>query len=141
LFDGTTVTMPDTPENQEEYPQVYNQKPGLGFPIARVAVVKASLRATHGEKEADDLSGYYLALEIQQVHEGMMIALPAENWHVFQTMTSKQFALVLKEIAAHTDLARYRKSRRGPKKPPPKRTKYSNGGHVSTHKVLTERKK
>ena len=24
LFDGTTVTMPDTPENQAAYPQVYN---------------------------------------------------------------------------------------------------------------------
>src|SRR5262245_30620118 len=35
LFDGTTVTMPDTPENQAAYPQVYNQKPGVGFPIAR----------------------------------------------------------------------------------------------------------
>jgi hypothetical protein len=39
LFDGTTVTMPDTPENQEAYPQVYNQKPGLGFPIARIGAV------------------------------------------------------------------------------------------------------
>ena len=106
-----------------------------------VAVVKASLRAAHGEKEADDLSGYYLALEIKQVHEGMMIALPEENWQVFQTMTSKQFALVLKEIATHADLARYRKSRRGPKKPPPKRTKHSKGGHVSTHKILSKRKK
>src|SRR5437588_7878931 len=25
LFDGTTVTMPDTPANQKAYPQVYNQ--------------------------------------------------------------------------------------------------------------------
>jgi hypothetical protein len=39
LFDGTTVTMPDTPKNQEAYPQVYNQKPGLGFPIARIGAV------------------------------------------------------------------------------------------------------
>ena len=39
LFDGTTVTMPDTPENQQAYPQVYNQKPGLGFPIARVGAI------------------------------------------------------------------------------------------------------
>lgn len=105
-----------------------------------VAVVKASLRAAHGAEEADKLSAYYLALEIKQVHEGMMIALPAENWHVFQAMTTKQFAAALKQIAAHADLARYQKSRRGPKKPPPKRTKYRNGGHVSTHKVLTERK-
>jgi IS4 transposase len=106
-----------------------------------VAVVKASLRAVHGEKEADKLSGYYLALEIKQVHEGMMIALPAENWHVFQTMPGKKFALVLKEVAAKADLARYAKSQRGPKKPSPKRTRHSNGGHVSTHKILAERKK
>jgi hypothetical protein len=39
MFDGTTVTMPDTPENQEAYPQVYNQKPGLGFPIARIGAI------------------------------------------------------------------------------------------------------
>src|SRR5436305_7985049 len=39
LFDGTTVTMPDTPKNQAAYPQVYNQKPGLGFPIARLGAV------------------------------------------------------------------------------------------------------
>src|SRR6516164_11164902 len=39
LFDGTTVTMPDTPANQAAYPQVYNQKPGLGFPIARLGAI------------------------------------------------------------------------------------------------------
>jgi hypothetical protein len=39
MFDGTTVSMPDTPESQAEYPQVYNQKPGLGFPIARVCTI------------------------------------------------------------------------------------------------------
>jgi hypothetical protein len=39
LFDGTTVTMPDTPENQAAYPQVYNQQPGVGFPIARLGAI------------------------------------------------------------------------------------------------------
>ena len=39
LFDGTTVTMPDTRANQATYPQVYNQKSGLGFPIARVGAL------------------------------------------------------------------------------------------------------
>jgi hypothetical protein len=36
LFDGSTVFMPDTPENRKEYPLLYNQKPGTGFPIARI---------------------------------------------------------------------------------------------------------
>lgn len=39
MFDGTTVTMPDTPENQQAYPQLYNQKPGLRFPIARIGAI------------------------------------------------------------------------------------------------------
>lgn len=39
MFDGTTVTMPDTSENQQAYPQVYNQKPGLGFPIGRIGAI------------------------------------------------------------------------------------------------------
>lgn len=36
LIDGFTFKMPDTSENQREYPQHTAQKPGLGFPIARV---------------------------------------------------------------------------------------------------------
>ncbi|WP_305909040.1 IS4 family transposase [Methylomarinum sp. Ch1-1] len=36
LADGTTVLMPDTVHNQNEFPQQRNQKPGLGFPIARI---------------------------------------------------------------------------------------------------------
>jgi len=39
LGDGSTVTMPDTPENQAEYPQQSGQAPGCGFPIARIVVV------------------------------------------------------------------------------------------------------
>jgi hypothetical protein len=36
VYDGSSVTMPDTPENQAEYPQPAAQKPGLGFPLARI---------------------------------------------------------------------------------------------------------
>lgn len=39
LFDGTTVTMPDTSSNQQVYPQSREQKPGLGFPIARIGAL------------------------------------------------------------------------------------------------------
>jgi len=39
LIDGTTVTMPDTKENQAVYPQQSSQKPGLGFPICRLVGV------------------------------------------------------------------------------------------------------
>jgi len=39
VVDGTTATMPDTPENQAAYPQPKSQKPGCGFPIVRMVVV------------------------------------------------------------------------------------------------------
>ena len=39
VADGSTVTMPDTAENQAEYPQAKTQKRGCGLPIARVLVV------------------------------------------------------------------------------------------------------
>jgi hypothetical protein len=39
LVDGTTVSMPDTPDNQRAYPQPRTQKPGCGFPIARLVAV------------------------------------------------------------------------------------------------------
>ena len=39
VFDGSSVSMPDTAENQRAYPQPDTQKPGLGFPLARIAVV------------------------------------------------------------------------------------------------------
>ena len=39
LVDGTTVTMADTKENQQEFPQHGNQKEGVGFPIMRLVAV------------------------------------------------------------------------------------------------------
>jgi hypothetical protein len=104
-----------------------------------VAVIKAALRAAHGEEKADELSGYYLALEIEQAYDGMLVALPPPCWARFRRMGPGQLAAALKEMAAHVELSRYRKSPRGPKKPPPKRSRYQNGGHVSTHKLLMGR--
>jgi len=46
LIDGTTVSMPDTRANQARFPQTRSQKPGLGFPMARlVAIVSLSAGA------------------------------------------------------------------------------------------------
>lgn len=39
VYDGTTVLMSDTAANQADYPQHGNQKPGCGFPIAKLVVV------------------------------------------------------------------------------------------------------
>src|ERR1700677_2076919 len=39
IADGSHVWMPDTPENRAVYPQLVVQQPGIGFPLARVAVL------------------------------------------------------------------------------------------------------
>lgn len=39
VLDGTTLTLPDTPENQAAYPQPPTQKPGCGFPLLHLLVV------------------------------------------------------------------------------------------------------
>jgi hypothetical protein len=37
--DGTTISMPDIPKNQERYPQPSSQAPAVGFPLARLVMV------------------------------------------------------------------------------------------------------
>ena len=106
-----------------------------------VSLLKASLRSVHGEEVVTKtLSGYYLALEIRGTYEGMMIAIPEKHWTIFRTMSLKQLVAVLNELASQVRLERYRKHPRGPKKPPPRKTKYKNGGHVSTYKAITQNK-
>jgi putative transposase len=45
LVDGFTVQLPDTPANQQRYPQLPSQKPGLGFPLVRLVLVVSLLTA------------------------------------------------------------------------------------------------
>jgi len=103
-----------------------------------VSILKASLRAVHGEAIVNEtVSAYYLNLEIRGTYDGMMIAIPEQHWKIFRSMTAPKLASVLKEIAGHLELSRYRKHPRGPKKPPPKKAAYANGGHVSTYRLLS----
>src|SRR4051812_27611660 len=39
IADGSHVSMPDTPDNQKAYPQPVVQQEGIGFPLARLAVL------------------------------------------------------------------------------------------------------
>lgn len=39
VVDGSTVSMPDTLENQVAYPQPSSQAPGCGFPLAKIGVL------------------------------------------------------------------------------------------------------
>jgi len=39
-MDGTTLTLPDTPANQAQYPQPTTQQPGCGFPLLHLLLVQ-----------------------------------------------------------------------------------------------------
>lgn len=107
-----------------------------------VALLKGALRAEHGEEVvSQQLSAYYLVLEIRQTYAGMMVAIPAACWSVFERLTDGQMARVLKDIACQVSLQRYRKTPRGPKKPPPPRRRYKRGEHVATSQLIGERKR
>ena len=50
-----------------------------------VSLIKAALRSEHGRKKInDEVSGYYLSLEIGRTYDGMMIAIPAPHWQFFR---------------------------------------------------------
>ena len=118
----------------------------FGFCLALVAynalaVVWAALRGVHGAEKIDQqISGYYIAHEIAQTHKGMMIAIPEPEWRVFVTMTTAELVATLLQLAQNVRLRAFRKHPRGPKKPPVKRPFNPQQPHVSTAKLLQQRK-
>ena len=118
----------------------------FGFCLALVAynllaVVLAALRSVHGESTVEhEVSLYYVANDIAETYKGMMIAIPEPEWDVFYTMSTAELVATLLDLARRVRLEAFRKSPRGPKKPRPKRKGSSKRGHVSTAKLLMNRK-
>jgi len=105
-----------------------------------LSAVKAALRSVHGtDKIEAEISTYYLADEIKGTYRGMMIAIPPEEWRVFQNMTFTDLSQILKHLAVQVKLRALRRHPRGPKKAQPKRTYLKNKPHVSTAKILAQR--
>lgn len=107
-----------------------------------LSVLKHAMRAVYRDAAAlDRISGYYLAAEISAAYFGMMIAIPAKKWtKTFARLTAHQLAAILKQLAAKIRLDQFLKNTRAPKKPPPKRTSAKNAPHVSTQRLLEQRK-
>ncbi len=102
-----------------------------------ISVVHAALRNVYGEETVEqNLSTYYVSLEIAEVYNGMMIAIPAAEWRIFQNLTPAQMASVLKQLAAKVSLKRFQKRPRGPKRPQPRREYSGNGQHVAVARLL-----
>jgi hypothetical protein len=107
-----------------------------------LSTVKAALRGEHGvEKINNEVSGYYLADEVAGTWRGMMIVLPAEYWtEQFADQSPRQIAQFLRRTARHVRLAAFRKHPRGPKKKPPSKMNKKHRSHVSTARILDQRR-
>lgn len=124
--------------------------PTLGHPCAALfdfgvalvaynvaATLRAALRVQFGrEKVEEEISWYYVANEVRVVSGGMDVALDDSIWAPFQTMSHQELARWLLTQAPNVRLDKFTRIKRGPKKPPPKRTKYAGKSHVSTGQLL-----
>lgn len=105
-----------------------------------LSALKAALRSVHGEeKVAEEVSGYYIADEIQMTERGMMVAIPEDEWVVFRDLGPAEMAEVLVSLARAVSLPKLRKHPRGPKKPQPKKKSGAKIKHVATAKLLKAR--
>lgn len=105
-----------------------------------LSVIFAALRSVYGtDTIQQEVSSYYLADEIRGTYRGMMIALPPQEWKIFQTMTMTKLASLLQDLASHVNLSAFVRHPRSPKKNRrKKRIRPVKHPHVSTAKLLRQ---
>jgi IS4 transposase len=105
-------------------------------------VVRAALARVHGVETVEkQVSSYYLAVELGATWRGLLIAVPPEFWESeYGSLSTPDLAARLKILASGVKLSQFRKHVRGPKKPPPRRTPTQNHPHVSTARIIAQRK-
>ncbi len=118
----------------------------FSFSMALVAYnlfscLKAILASVHGTDIEGKLSYYYLADELEGTYRGMMIALPPEQWSDFGQMSLTQLSSVLQDWARLVKLSAFTSAPRKPKKKKPKPAYDPNHPHVSTARLLAQKKK
>jgi hypothetical protein len=101
------------------------------------AAVKGALRRVHGADVVNEsVSDYHVALEVSGVREGMAIAVPEETWAAISGWSVRTLADWLVSLATRAKLSRYKKGKRGPKKPKPRRTRFAKSKHIATARLL-----
>jgi IS4 transposase len=105
-----------------------------------LALVRGALAAAHGRAWAEaELSGHALARELAHGYGGMAIALPPAAWARFRGLGAAALAAALRGLAGRVPRERYRKAKRGPKKPVALR-RTRRGAHRSTARLIQQRK-
>jgi hypothetical protein len=113
----------------------------FGFCVALAAAnllgtAKGSLRAAHGTEAVEEVSDYHLATQVAGTYQGMMIALPQEDWRPLGELPVEEFSQWLLGLAKRVNLHRFQKQSRGPKKPRPRRTRFAKKKHIATSRLL-----
>lgn len=96
----------------------------------------AVLYATHDEEAVQETSHFHISKNVSDKTEGMLIAISEDEWAELIPSTIKGVVSLLTDIARKIDLHEYRKSKRGPKKKKPNRSRNVASSHVSTAKLL-----
>jgi len=117
----------------------------LGFAVAVLAYNVLSLlqrcveQAHKAQEPSPEVSIYHLALHVRSGYEGMLIALPPEQWRSYDGDPTA-LAERLLQLARNMDPSQVATSKRGPKVAAPK--EYVDGAvaraHVSTARVLAQ---
>jgi IS4 transposase len=127
---------------------------GLGYPQAALfsfamgllafnvlSVLAAAMRAAHGQHMQEEFSTQQAAEEISAMWSGMHVLLTGRFWRdKFGGCSSCQIARELKRLAAHVDVRRFKKAKRRPRAPTPKRKHLRGKPHVSTARIIHQRK-
>ena len=103
-----------------------------------LALVSAALQVAHGEEAVRELSHDYFVLEVSQTWKGMAVAVPDEDGAFVRTAHVSALAAWLLALARQVDMAYFRRSKRGPKKPPPNKATSGGRPHVSNKRVIEE---
>ncbi len=105
-----------------------------------VSTLKGVLASVHGSDCREKLSYYYLAEELDATYQGMIIALPPEDWQDLATMSLPQFSSRLQDWARFVNLKAFTSTKRKPKKKKPKPPYDPRHPHVSTARLLAQKK-
>ena len=90
VLDGTTLKLPDTPENQKDYPQTAAPQPGCGFPILHLLVVWSA----RGGGVLDHAKGDHHHGEMRLLH-GLLPALTPKDIVIYDRAAGHYVACAL----------------------------------------------
>jgi hypothetical protein len=69
----------------------------------------------------------------------MTLIVSEQDWTIFTTGSVAEVSAALFYLASKMNLAKFKKHKRGPKKPPTAKNKFKGKPHVSTARLLANR--